>query len=99
MTAAGDATTVDVGSDLVLTATPDETLNPAYYAIQWSVDAETYGTIDEEEGSTTTLTGVGAGDIVITAEIMSVTYVDGVRTLVSLDTPITDDITITVTTP
>jgi hypothetical protein len=98
VTAAGDATAVEVDSTLVLTATPDETLNPYLYAIEWTVDAETYGTISAEEGATTTLTGVSAGDIEITAEIMAITYVDGVRTLVSLDTPITDSITITVET-
>ena len=98
MTAEGSATTVDVGSDLVLTATPNSTLNPQYFAIKWTVDAETYGTISPKEGGTTTLTGVGVGAIVITAEIMEVTYVNGVRTLVSLGTPVTDSITITVQT-
>lgn len=97
LTAAGDAATVEVGSELVITGTADETLVPAYFAIEWSVDAETYGTITPEEGGTTTLTGVDAGDIVITGEIKQVTYVGGVRTLVSFDTPITDSITITVT--
>ena len=97
LTAAGDATTVEVGSTLVITGTPDKTLNPAYFAIEWSVGAETYGTISPSEGLTTTLTGVGAGAIVITGEIKQVTYVSGVRTLVSFDTPITDTITITVT--
>lgn len=96
MTAAGDATTVEVDSTLVLTATPNSTLNPQYFAIKWTVDAETYGTISPKEGGTTTLTGVGAGAIVITAEIMQVTYVNGTRTLVSFDVPITDSIEITV---
>lgn len=98
LAAAGDATTVEVGSTLVITAAPNKVLNPQYFAIKWKVDAVTYGTISATEGLTTTLTGVGAGAIVITAEIMKVTYVNGVRTLVSLGTPVTDSITITVQT-
>ena len=98
LTAAGDATAVDVGSTLVLTATPDETLNAQYYAIEWSVDDEAIGELTGTEGLTNTLTGVSADDVVITAEIKSVTYVNGTRTLVSLDDPITDDITIAVET-
>ena len=100
VTAAGSATTVDAGADLVLTATPNTALNPQYYAIQWSTDdtEETYSELAPLEGSTSTITGVlaDASAVTITAEIMSVTYVNGVRTLVSLETPIDDEIEITV---
>lgn len=100
LTAAGSATTVAEGADLVLTATPNSTLNPQYYAIQWSTDdtEETKSTLAPLEGSTSTITGVAANAtaVTITAEIMSVTYVNGTRTLVSLETPITDTIEITV---
>lgn len=98
LTAAGDATAVDVGSTLVLTATPNTTLNPQYYTIVWSVDDVEVGTLSGTEGLTNTLTGVSADDAVITAEIKAVTFVNGTRTLVSLDDPITDDITIEVET-
>jgi hypothetical protein len=63
------------------------------------VDDEAIGELTGTEGLTNTLTGVSANVVVITAEIMSVTFVNGVRTLVSLETPITDTITITVETP
>lgn len=96
MTSEGDTTGVDVGAELVLTATPDVTLNLHHYAIVWSVDDEAVGTVLDQEGTTNTLTGVSAGVVVVTAEIKEVDYVGGERTLVSLDTPITDTITITV---
>ena len=83
-----------------MTATPNSTLNPQFYAIEWSSDdtEETKASITPTEGSTTTITGIAANAtaVTVTAEIMEVTYVNGVRTLVSLDTPITDTIEITV---
>lgn len=99
LTTAGDAVVVDVGATLGLTATPDKTLNLQYYAIVWSVDDENVGTVIDKEGTTNTLTGVSADTVVVTAEIKAVDYVGGLRTLVSLDTPITDTVTITVATP
>ncbi|HOO43435.1 MAG TPA: Ig-like domain-containing protein [Bacillota bacterium] len=96
MTAAGSATTVAVGSDLLLTATTD-TFSTTHYQIVWSIDEETRGTLDPDNGSTSTLTGVSAGAVVITAEVKAVTYVGGTLTLVSLSTPVTDTINITVT--
>ena len=108
MTAEGDASTVEVDATLAIYAEPDVGLDPDSYAIVLSVDAETYGTISPEDELyswhfvdgkyVTTLTGVSAGDIDITAELKTVSYVDGVRTLTSFDTPITDTITITVET-
>ena len=97
LASAGDATEVEVGATLGLTATPDVTLNGHFYTIVWSVDSEAVGTVLDKEGTANTLTGVSADDIVVTAEIKAVDYVNGARTLVSLDTPITDTITITVT--
>ena len=96
MTSAGDATGVLIDATLGLTATPNVTLNGHFYAIVWSVDSELVGTVLDQEGTTNTLTGVSADDVVVTAEIKKVDYVNGVRTLVSFDTPITDTITITV---
>ena len=107
MTAAGSATTVVVDSTLAIYATPDVGLNPELYALDISLDAETYATIAPDGDISSvyfdgtkfvlTLTGVGAGDVVITAELKEVTYVAGVRTLTAFDTPITDTLTITVT--
>jgi len=42
------------------------------------------------------LTGVAAGTVNVTAEIKQVSWVDGVLTLTSFDTPISDTIEITV---
>ena len=107
MTAEGDASTVEVDATLAIYAEPDVGLDPEQYGIELSIDAETYGTISPTgELSTTdivdgkymtTLTGVGAGDIVITAELKTVSYVDSVRTLTAFDPAIKDTITITVT--
>ena len=96
MTAAEDATTVVADSDLLLTATTDS-FSTQHYQIVWSIDEETRGTLDPENGATSTLTGVTAGAVVVTAEVKAVTYVNGTLTLVSLDTPVTDTIAITVT--
>ena len=96
LTSAGDATGVLIDATLGLTATPDVTLNGHFYTIVWSVDSELVGTVLDQEGTTNTLTGVSADDVVVTAEIKKVDYVNGARTLVSFDTPITDTITITV---
>lgn len=96
MTSAGDATGVLIDATLGLNATPDVVLNGHFYTIVWSVDSELVGTVLDQEGTTNTLTGVSAADVVVTAEIKKVDYVNGVRTLVSFDTPITDTITITV---
>ena len=82
MTAAGSATTVVVDSTLAIYATPDVDISSVYF------DGTKF---------VLTLTGVGAGDVVITAELKEVTYVAGVRTLTAFDTPITDTLTITVT--
>ena len=96
LTSAGDATGVLIDATLGLTATPNVTLNGHFYAIVWSVDSALVGTVLDQEGTTNTLTGVSAAVVVVTAEIKKVDYVNGVRTLVSFDTPITDTITITV---
>lgn len=100
VTAAGSATEVEVDATLVLTATPNTALNPQYYAIKWvSNDATSAkASFAPAEGATTTVTGVAANATAVkfTAEIMSVTYVNGVRTLVELDPDIEDDIDITV---
>lgn len=96
LASAGSATEVVVGATLAFTAAPDVTLNPQFYAIEWSVDDETYGTLDETEGLTNVLNGVAAGTVTVTSEIKAVDYVLGARTLVSLETPITDSIEITV---
>lgn len=104
MTAAGSATTVEVGSTLAISAEVDVALDNEHYTLIWSVDAETSGTInppDEAETEdlvdgkyVTTLTGVAAGDTVITAELKSVTTTNGVRSFTSLDPAVTDSITI-----
>lgn len=106
MTAAGSTTTVEVGSTLAISAEVDVPLDNEHYTLIWSTDATTYGTIDPtDEAETedlvngkyvTTLTGVSAGDITITAELKSVTTTDGVRSFASLDPAVTDTITITV---
>ena len=96
LTSAGDATGVLIDATLGLTATPNVTLNGHYYTIVWSVDNIAVGTVLNQEGTTNTLTGVSADDVVVTAEIKRVDYINGARTLVSLDTPITKTITITV---
>lgn len=96
LTSAGDATGVLIGATLGLTATPNVTLNGHFYTIVWSVDDKDVGTVLDKEGTTNTLTGVSADDVVVTAEIKRVDYVNGARTLVSLAVPITDTITITV---
>lgn len=98
VTAEGSATTVDVGSDLVLTATPDVAFDPQFFAITWSSGDSEVATVDPEEGSTTTMTGVSADSALIIAELKKVTYVNGVRTLISFDEPISDSIEITVET-
>ena len=106
MTAAGSATTVEVGSTLAISAETDVGLDNDHYTLVWSVDDDSIGTISPDgEAETedlvdgkfvTTLTGVAAGDVTITAELKSVSIVDGVRTLTSLDPAVTDTITITV---
>jgi hypothetical protein len=68
-----------------------------HYQIVWSIDEETYGTLDPTNGATSTLTGAIAGNVIVTAEVKAVTYVNGVLTLVSLGTPVTDTIAIEVT--
>lgn len=106
MTAAGSATTVEVGSTLAISAETDAGLDNDHYTLIWSVDDDSIGTInpggeaeteDLVDGKfVTTLTGVAAGDVTITAELKSVSTVNGVRTLTSLDPAVTDTITITV---
>jgi hypothetical protein len=96
LTTAGDATEVDTGATLGLTATPDVTLNNHYYTLAWSVDDETKGTVVDTEDLTNTLTGVAAGTVVVTCEIKEVDYTGGSRTLISLDPVIKDTASITV---
>jgi len=96
LASAGDAVEVDVDATLAFTATPDETLNTQHYRIVWSVDDETKGTVVDTQGTSNTLTGVAAGTVNVTAEIKQVSWVDGVLTLTSFDTPISDTIEITV---
>jgi hypothetical protein len=107
LTAAGSATTVVVDANLAIYATPDVGLNPSLYALDISLDAETYATIAPVGDISSVyfdgtkfvlaLTGVSAGTVVITAELKQVTYPLGVRTLTSFDTPITDTLSIEVT--
>lgn len=107
MTAAGSATTVVVDAGLAIYATPDVGLNPELYALDISLDAETYATIAPVGDISSVyfdgtkfvlaLTGVSAGTVVITAELKQVTYPLGVRTLTAFDTPITDTLSIEVT--
>lgn len=105
MTAAGSATAVEVGSTLAISAEVDTGLDNEYYTLVWSVDDDDIATINETEAETNdlvngkfvaTITGVAAGTVTITAEIKQVTWVDGIRTLVSLDTPVTDTLSIDV---
>lgn len=107
MTAEGDATAVEVGSTLVFYATPNVALHPDYYALVWSL-GDTHCTISPlgeahsetlNAGATAyvaTVTGATAGDVVVTAEIKTVSIVNGVRTLTAFETPMTDTITLTV---
>lgn len=96
LASAGDATEVDAGAELGLTATPDVTLNNHYYTLAWSVDDETYGTVEDIEDLTNTLTGVAAGTVTVTVEIKEVDYTGGTRSLLSLDPVISDSIEFTV---
>lgn len=96
LASAGDATGVLIGATLGLTATPNVALNGHFYTIVWKVNDVEVGTVLNKEGTTNTLTGVSAGDVIATAEIKKVDYVNGVRTLVSFATPITANVTITV---
>jgi hypothetical protein len=107
LTAEGDATAVEVGSTLVFYAAPNVALHPDYYALEWSL-GDTHATISPlgeahsetlNAGATAyvaTVTGATAGDVVVTAELKTVSYVAGVRTLTAFDTPIKDTITLTV---
>jgi len=104
MTAAGSATTVEVGSTLAISSAVDVGIDNEHYALVYAIDEPTLGSInpsDEAESEdlvdgkfVTTLTGILAGDVVISTEIKSVSIVDGVRTLTSLDPAVTDSITI-----
>lgn len=89
---------VGEGATLLFTATVLPSLNSLDYIIKWTVDDDTYGDVTNvyTEGLTNTLTGIAAGTVTVTAEVMDVVYVGGSRTYVSFDTPITDSVEITV---
>lgn len=109
LTVADDATTVEVGSTLTVYVEPDEPINETTHAIVLSSNLPAKGTItpsgeigmvylDETGKYVATFTGVSAAaEVVVTAELKTVSYVNGVRTLTALDPAVTDTVAIAVT--
>jgi hypothetical protein len=104
-----DADTVVVDSTLTVYVEPDEPINENYYAITLTSNLPAKGTIDPSgeigmvylntDGKyVATFTGVeAAAAVVVTAELKTVSYVNGVRTLTAIDPAVTDTVSIAVT--
>lgn len=109
LTVEDDATTVVVDSTLTVYVEPDVAINEQYYAVVLSSDLPLKGTItpsgeigmvylNTDGKYVATFTGIAAAaEVVVTAELKTVSYVNGVRTLTAFDTPITDTASIAVT--
>lgn len=91
MTGTGDAVAVEVGDELVITATVKPSFDSLHYAIKWTTDKETKAKFDVTytETLSNALEGLEVEAVVtVTAEIVEVYFEGGVRKYKSLTTPI-----------